>query len=716
MEIMKFKKSLILGLLLGVLVFGAFYPNVNFKEREGLILHAVLNFLDQAHFTPKDINDEFSETVYHNYLEYIDRGKRYLTAEDIAVLAPHKNKIDDQAEARTFEFFEQSLVLIDNGIEKAEGFYEELIDEKIDFTSEEFIEFDGEKKAYAKNDTELKDHWRKIVKYEIMSRIYDLNVEQEDLEEGEEKMTESDIVTKATSEAKKMYERQFKNINKLRRSDRFENYLNSITHGYDPHSDYFSPKEKQDFDINMGGKLEGIGARLRAEGDYIQVTDIIPGGPAWKGKELEVNDLIHKVTQKGGEPMDITGMRTDDVIQKIRGKKGTVVILTVKKENGEMADIEITRDIVNIEETFAKSLILDIPDVAEKIGYIKLPKFYSSFEKKDGNSCAVDVANEIEKLKSENVNGIILDLRFNGGGSLRDVVDMTGLFIESGPIVQVKPREKAPYVYSDKDHEVRYDGPVVVMVNNFSASASEILAAALQDYNRAVIVGSNSTFGKGTVQRFFDLDDAIKGAKELKPLGQVKMTMQKFFRIDGGSTQLKGVIPDIILPDNYTYIEIGEKDYDGPLEWTKIDAVPGYDQKVYSINNMESLAAKSKARVSADPEFTLINENAKRLKEVREKSSYSLKLTDFENLMMDRLASADKFEEGLDKDVENLNVSTPALDRDKINSDEAAKEKQDDWIEGVKKDIYLEEVLHIMADMGNAKSGTISSNKFMKKG
>jgi len=266
----------------------------------------------------------------------------------------------------------------------------------------------------------------------------------------------------------------------------------------------------------MGGKLEGIGARLRAEGDYIKVTDIIPGGPAWKGKELEVNDLIHKVTQKGGEPMDITGMRTDDVIQKIRGKKGTVVILTVKKENGEMADIEITRDIVNIEETFAKSLILNIPDLVEKVGYIKLPKFYSSFEKKDGNSCAVDVANEIEKLKAENVNGIILDLRYNGGGSLRDVVDMTGLFIEAGPIVQVKPRTKEPYVYSDKDSKVRYDGPVIVMVNNWSASASEILAAALQDYDRAVIVGSNSTFGKGTVQRFFAWSSGIKTSRSSK--------------------------------------------------------------------------------------------------------------------------------------------------------------------------------------------------------
>jgi len=699
MEVMKFKKSIFFTLLLGVLVFGAFYPGVNFKEREGMILHAVMNFLDQAHFTPKTIDDEFSETVYKNYLKYIDGGKRFLTVEDIALLEVHKRQIDNQTEARTFQFFETSLEVLDNGIKKSEGFFNEVIDGKFDFTKDEELEFDGDKKAYAKTDVQLKDYWRKAIKYEILSRIYDINTEQEELEEGEEKLSESAIVEKATEGAKKMYTDWFKNVNKLRRSDRFEAYLNSITHGFDPHSDYFSPKDKQDFDINMGGKLEGIGARLRADGDYIKVTDIIPGGPAWRGKELEEDDVIYKVTQKGGEPMDITGMRTDDVIQKIRGKKGTVVILTVKKKNGGMADIEITRDIVNIEETFAKSLILDIPDLVENVGYIKLPKFYSSFEKKDGNSCAIDVANEIEKLKAENVNGIILDLRYNGGGSLKDVVDMTGLFIEKGPIVQVKPREREPFVYSDKDHEVRYNGPVIVMVNNYSASASEILAAALQDYKRAVIVGSNSTFGKGTVQRFFDLDDAIRGADELKPLGQVKMTMQKFFRIDGGSTQLKGVVPDIILPDNFTYIETGEKEYEGPLDWTKIDAIPGYEQDVFNLGNLDALAAKSKARVTVDPEFSLINENAKRLKEMREQTAYPLSLEGFTTLLKSREASADKYEEIMEEDIANLNVKTLLLDKKKIDIDEASKEKHQDWVDGVKKDIYLEEVLHIMSDM-----------------
>ncbi len=701
MELMKFKKSIFIGLLLGVLVFGAFYPSVNFKERESMILHAVMNFLDQAHFTPKKVDDNFSKTIFDNYLKYIDGGKRFLTKSDLKQLEQHKTQIDDQMNGRTFEFFELSLQLLDKGVEKAQNYYQEVIDTDFDFSKKEELEFDNDKKPYASSDDELKDYWRKVVKYEVLSRMHEKKTSLEEKKDDEEieEMSAEDILSDAREGTKKMYDRWFENVKKLRRSDRFEAYLNAITHGYDPHSDYFNPKEKQDFDINMGGKLEGIGARLRAEGDYIKIVEIIPGGPAWKGKELEVNDLIHKVTQKGEEPMDITGMRIDDVIQNIRGKKGTIVILTVKKEDGEMADIEITRDIVNIEETFAKSLILDVPDLVDKVGYIKLPKFYSSFEKEDGNSCAVDVANEIEKLKAENVNGIILDLRFNGGGSLRDVVDMTGLFIESGPIVQVKPRERKPFVYSDKDPEVRYDGPLLVMVNNYSASASEILAAALQDYGRAVIVGSNSTFGKGTVQRFFDLDDAIRGGKEFKPLGQVKMTMQKFYRIDGGSTQLRGVTPDIILPDNYSFIETGEKEYDDAMEWTKINAIPDYDQKVFELDNLSELAANSKRRVMAHPDFKLISENASRLKQMREETSISLNQNAFASLMEARENEAEKFEALMEDDIEGLQVATLLLDQKKIDQDEATKEKHEDWVSGVKKDIYIEEALHILADM-----------------
>lgn len=697
MDVMKYKSSIIVFLLFGVLVFGAFYPRVNFKERESMILHAVMNFLDQAHFTPKAVDDEFSKKVFTNYLKSIDGAKRFLTLEDVEKLKPYELLIDDQAIARTFEFFDLSVDLLDAGVGNAQSHYENWITKDFDFSKSETIEFDFDKKEFANDQAGLSEYWRKAVKYEILSRIYDITKEQEE-KEADEILSSTEIEDKAREGAKKMYDNWFKSMSKLRRSDRFEAYLNAITHRYDPHSDYFNPKEKQDFDINMGGKLEGIGARLRTDGDYTKVIEIIPGGPAWKGKDLEVNDLIYKVTQKGDESVDITGMRIDDVVQKIRGKKGTTVILTVKKADGEMDEVEITRDIVNIEETFAKSLILDIPDVMDNVGYIKLPKFYSSFERKDGNSCAEDVANEIEKLKASGVNGMILDLRFNGGGSLRDVVDMTGLFIEEGPIVQVKAREKKSYVYKDKDPKVRYDGPLVVMVNSYSASASEILAAALQDYDRAIIVGSSSTFGKGTVQRFFDLDDAIRGGTDLKPLGQVKMTMQKFYRVNGGSTQLKGVVPDIVLPDSYAFLETGEKEYDDPMEWTKIDPV-SYDQDAYIVSNRDALRTKSNARVQADGDFQMIVENAKRLKEIRDYSNFPLDQSGFESLMEAREMEAEKYEKIMDLSIDGFDVENLKVDLEKIALDEATMEKNQDWIDGVKKDIYLKEVLHILNDM-----------------
>jgi len=694
---MKYKSSIIVFLLFGVLVFGAFYPRVNFKERESMILHAVMNFLDQAHFTPKAVDDEFSKKVFTNYLKSIDGAKRFLTQEDVEKLKPYELLIDDQAIARTFEFFDLSVDLLDAGVDNAQSHYENWVTKDFDFSKSETIEFDFDKKEFANDQAGLSEYWRKAVKYEILSRIYDITKEQEE-KEADEILSTKEIEDKAREGAKKMYDNWFKSMSKLRRSDRFEAYLNAITHRYDPHSDYFNPKEKQDFDINMGGKLEGIGARLRTDGDYTKVVEIIPGGPAWKGKDLEVNDLIYKVTQKGDEPVDISGMRIDDVVQKIRGKKGTTVILTVKKADGEMDEVEITRDIVNIEETFAKSLILDIPDVMDNVGYIKLPKFYSSFERKDGNSCAEDVANEIEKLKASGVNGMILDLRFNGGGSLRDVVDMTGLFIEEGPIVQVKAREKKSYVYKDKDPKVSYDGPLVVMVNSYSASASEILAAALQDYDRAIIVGSSSTFGKGTVQRFFDLDDAIRGGTDLKPLGQVKMTMQKFYRVNGGSTQLKGVVPDIILPDSYAFLETGEKEYDDPMEWTKIDPV-SFDQDAYIVSNRDALRTKSNARVQADGDFQMIVENAKRLKEIRDYTNFPLDQSGFESLMEAREMDAEKYEKIMDLSIDGFDVENLKVDLEKIALDEATMEKNQDWIDGVKKDIYLKEVLHILKDM-----------------
>ena len=690
-------KSLILiGLFAISGLFAAMYPQVDFAEKESMILDAVVRFLDAYHFSPKEIDDKFSEETYDLYLEYIDNGKRFLTEAEIKELAAYKTQIDDQVNLRTTGFFDLSMEKIEYGHTRAKAIFEKLIAEDIPLSSQRFIEMDSEKRSFVKDDAELEQFWKDMLSYDLIDRIKD---KQEAQKDSVEKLSFDEIKEKATSEMKESYDDWFTRLEKTRRSDYFETYVNTLTHVYDPHSDYFNPKEKEDFDIRMGGKLKGIGARLVADGEYTKVSEIIPGGPAWKGKELQANDLIMKVRQKDEEePVNIQGMRVDDVVTYIRGEPGTIVFLTVKSTDGTIKVIEIERDEVIIDEGFAKSLILDIPDVSDNIGYIKLPRFYDSFEGKVGNSCAKDVAAEIEKLKENNVNGIILDLRNNGGGSLRDVVTMSGLFIEDGPIVQVKPRNKDAFLYKDKDDDVQYTGPLIVMVNQFSASASEILAAAVQDYNRAIVVGSKSTFGKGTVQRFVDLDEAFRGDDKFKPLGNLKISMQKFYRINGGSTQLKGVIPDIILPDNYHYIETGEKDYDFALDWSEIEEVD-YSQDTYQINNMDYYVSNSADRIAANENFQMVLENAKRLKDMRDDSSYPLDLDSYVSKMDERKEAADKFEDLYDIDIESLKIKNLDQDLANIAIDESKQARNDEWIKSVQKDFYLEEVMFIMRDM-----------------
>lgn len=690
-------KALIIAFVAsGALLVGAFYPDPDPKEKEELILYAVSNFLEQVHFRPLEINDEFSEKAYNYYLDMLDNSKRFLTQKEINKLDEFKYQFDDQYRDKKFEFFDLSVELIDVAIKRAEVIYNEEIKKEIDFSVEEEIHMNPDNRTFAADENELRDSWRKMIKYEVLVRLED---ELKDQEKAEETLSVDELEEKALEETKEMFDDWFNRLSKVRRSDRFESYLNTITRIHDPHSDYYNPKEKEDFNISMGGRFEGIGARLTPDGDYTKVSDIIVGGPAWKGKLLEVDDLITAVRQDGdAQALDVVGMRLDDVVQKIRGKKGTKVFLTVKKKGGNMVEIFIERDVVIVEEGNAKSAILEQVDSGNKIGYIWLPKFYADFETKDGRSCAIHVEQEIEKLKSENVDGIVLDLRNNGGGSLRDVIQMSGLFIDEGPIVQVKPRGRNAYVLDDDNDDVQYNGHLIVMVNGYSASASEILAAALQDYDRALIVGSKSTFGKGTVQRFFELDKAVRANENLKPLGEVKLTTQKFYRIDGGSTQLRGVTPDIVLPDNFHYIDIGEKQYDHAMEWTEIDAVD-YGKQDYILPDKEVLRKKSESRINNNSEFQLVLENAERLKRNMEENIYPLQLDAFQNEIKKREEEADKFKNLWTNPIEGLKVGNLLSDLEYIQSDSSRIARNDAWIEDLTKDIYINEVLYIMDDM-----------------
>jgi len=723
---MKFKNPLFFAIVVIGLFAASYMPHISVEEKDNLLLQTLLGGINQLHYSPNEVDDAYSKQVFDLYLNRLDNGRRWLTKDEVATLKAYEMKIDDAILDPNYEFFEKSIALKKAGLARAEVFYKDLLKEPFDFTSVESIELDGDKKEFAKDEAQLKEYWGKTLKYDVMTRLADkldkkekaknfvvktetkdgkpkteesLKKEKEDREKllG---MTTEQLEVEAREKTLERYEDWFERLNQERRSDYMSNYLNAITNVFDPHTSYYLPKDKENFDISMSGTLEGIGARLQTSEEYTKVVSIVPGGPAWKNKELEVEDLIIKVTQGGDsteEPLDVTGLRIDDVVAKIRGKKGTEVILTVKRLDGSVKDITIERDVVIMDEGYAKSATLNYSDVIDNIGYIKLPRFYADFNRRGGKSCAVDVAKEVEKLKAKNVKGIILDLRNNGGGSLRDVVTMSGLFIEEGPIVQVKARNRKPEVLTDDDPSVQYDGPLIVMVNEFSASASEILAAALQDYGRAVIVGSNNTFGKGTVQRFFDLDSAIKGNEELKPLGEVKLTIQKFYRINGGSTQLKGVTPDIILPDNFTYIPTGEQDNEYAMEWTEIPAVD-YEQNVRKVKNMSKLQAMSSKRVANNDVFIKVNENAKRLKEQRDDTNASLNIEEYQKETKLLEEEAELYKE-IFKPIEALEIKNLAVDLVEINMDEAKKARNDDWLKAMKKDAYIQEALNIMKDM-----------------
>jgi carboxyl-terminal processing protease len=697
-------KGFIITVLAAVSLYATGIVPLNSKEKEEVIVDTVKKMMEEIHFQPREINDDFSGHMYDTYLEMIDGSKRFLTQEDLDQLAVYKDQLDDQINARNFTFFDLSLDLLEKGIEKTRGYYEEILDRPFDFTVDEQLEVDAEKRTYPANDADLKAYWTRLLKYETLTRLAD---KLEENEEAEEPKSFEELEQSTREKVKKVYEDWYGRLDKLRRSDRFEAYIDAMVHGFDPHSDYFSPKQKEDFDIRMSGKLEGIGARLQADGDYTKVVSIIPGGPAWKGKELEVNDLIVQVAQDGEEFVDITGMRLDDVVQLIRGKKGTKVTLQVKKKDGSLEEILIERDEVVIEEGKAKSVIMSHSGIIDNIGFIRLPSFYSDFSNPDGNSCADDIATELEKLKEQDVNGVVIDLRYNGGGSLSEVVEMAGFFVEEGPIVQVKPRGRDPFVYTDRDNgEVKYDGPLVVLVNEFSVSASEILAAALQDYDRAVIIGSQSTFGKGTVQRFYDLDRVIRGGNNIKPLGEVKITTQKFYRIDGGSTQLKGVESDIVLPDTYHYIKTGEKDLDNAMQWTQIEKRE-YQQNVYHVGDLNTLTERSEERIDKDPEFQLIEEQAQILKDFRDDTSVPLNLEAFQTLEKERKDIEERFEDKLDLDIEGFEIANLPQDYDFIHVDSSRIARNDEWLKSLHKDIYAEEALNVMKDMIelNQKSG-----------
>jgi carboxyl-terminal processing protease len=704
---MKIKSSLALFSVVSIVGLALFFSKYNplqnggpgsSPERDAALIRTISEVLTRGHFDPKGVDDTFSKNVYALYLKEIDGGKRFLTQSEVDQLKPFELQLDDQMKAGTFQCFDLSVTLLENSLTKTQGWYREMLAAPLDFSKNDELQADGEKLKWAKDDAELRTRWERWMKYEVLSRVTEEQDKQEKPEFKGDKKDFASIEKEQRAKVLDVYDKWYKRLNKLDHNRRLEVYINSITNYFDPHTGYFSPREKENFDIQMSGKLEGIGARLQSDGEKTTVTEIVAGGPAWKQGSLEAKDVILKVAQgpTDAESVDVMGWDIDDVVAKIRGSKDTKVTLTVKKTDGSEKIITITRDVVIMEEGFAKSLILNENSAEQdRIGYIYLPKFYADFES-GRTSCATDVAAEVEKLKKESVKGIILDLRNNGGGSLRDVVTMSGLFIEEGPIVQVKSRGRATEILRDNDSRVQWGGPLIVMVNGFSASASEILAAAMQDYSRAVIVGSASTYGKGTVQRFFDLDNA-SSEDRVKPLGEMKMTIQKFYRVTGKTTQLDGVTPDIVLPDFYNLLENGESENDYPLASTTIEAVP-FKQSAYRIADANQLKSNSMARVKANPTFDKVSDNALRLKKRKDDSTFPLQAEKFRQWNKKQDQEAAQFDD-IFKPIESFKIGNIAADLSQIQSDTARVARNESWIKERQKDVQLYETLRIMLDM-----------------
>tara|TARA_R110002020_G_scaffold373464_2_gene584944 strand:+ start:76237 stop:78405 length:2169 start_codon:yes stop_codon:yes gene_type:complete len=708
-----------------VAVASCSFTNKSFEtdDKDKLLLDLITYVLERGHYQPKDIDDDFSVNVFEGFLDILDPTKRYFLESDIQEFEKYKFQLDDQIKNTDITFFDMVYQRLLKRMEDAKEIYKEVLDEPFDYSVDETIEINYDGQGYVDSRKDLKERWRKQLKYATLG-TYDskLNLNKESAKAGTDggepvafedensaagPLTPEQAEKAARESTKNTLDDYFDFIDDLERKDWFVQYLNTIVEVFDPHTFYFAPDDKEKFDTSMSGKFEGIGARLQKKKDQTKIVEIISGGPVWRDQQLEVGDEILKVGQNGEAPVDIVGMRLDDAIKFIKGPKGTIVDLTVRKVDGSLVVISLTRDVVELEESYAKSAAIIKGN--QKYGLINLPKFYVDFEDYNERNAATDVAQEVERLKEAGAEGLILDLRDNGGGSLKTVVEMAGLFIKDGPIVQVRSTDKKPEVYNDKDERIQWDGPLVVLVNELSASASEILAAAIQDYKRGVVIGSKQTFGKGTVQNLIPLENIVRG-NEHGDLGAIKLTTQKFYRINGGSTQLEGVKSDVVVPDRYSYIDLGERDQENPLTWDKISPAEYTPWDGYI--DYEATIASSTKRMAQNNQIKLIEENAQWIKKAQDETVVSLKYDEYKKgLELDK-EKAKYFKTISDYDS-HLSFESLQYEKELFTQDSVLREKRDRWHKDLAKDVYVEEAVNVLQDLklNNIKNSKLASVK-----
>ncbi len=691
-------------LLLIIVVFaGAFFafrsvtPNPVPTTQKQKLLVAIGMLLEEQHYSPKPINDAFSKEVFKKYIEELDGDKSLFLKSDIDALKKYELTIDDEIKAtQDLQFLPAINSIYDKRIVEIIAIYKNILSKPFDFKVDESLITNPEKINYATNEAERKDKWRKRLKYLTLERYTNLIDDRSKSKvDSIINKTDTQLEADARNSVLRALDRTYNRIKvRFNEDERFNAFINVITNAMDPHSDYFAPVEKRAFDEQMSGRFYGIGAQLQEQQDgSIKILSLVPGGPAFKNGEVIANDVIVKVGQGGKDEMvDVTGFDVTDAVKLIRGNKGTEVKLTLKKSDGTYKTVAILRDEIVQDEGFARSVIIKNKD--KKIGYILLPDFYANFEDPKGARSSVDVAKEVEKLKEEKVDGIVIDLRNNGGGSLYEVIQMVGLFIKQGPVVQVRDRDGRSMVMDDKDQSVLYDGPLAVMVNEFSASASEIFAAAIQDYKRGIIVGSTSTYGKGTVQRSVPLGKRLDFFSDRTEFGSVKLTFQKFYRVNGGSTQLKGVESDVVLPDIYELSKYREKENKTALPWDEITKAP-----IQAYGGFQDVINQENEKMKLDTTFNKIKNSVELLSKTND-APINLQIDKYKTAQKQLRATSAQIN-SLIKLKDSMNVSVLKVDYDKFYNN-AYKTKQDvyqDWLKRIKTDLYIDETVKIVSSM-----------------
>ena len=713
-------------------------PAVPVDPRERVIAVAIDRLLESEHVRRHDIDDATSKVAFPRYLDAIDPGKLFMLQSDVDGLSRYADKMDDEMKNGQLALAHAGAAMLLRRLGVVEKLVAAQLTQPFDFTRDDTLQTDEEKIGWAKSEAELTERWRKNLQLEALVRV----VNMDDVAKARAKAgakakdgtapkgddadkPDAGVVSvgpyekipdtlegrekKARADMAKSYAARFTRLQDIEPLDPVTTFVNAVASTFDPHTTYLPPADKENFDIRMSGSLEGIGAVLQEDDHYIKVVQIVPGGASWRQGDLEAGDLIMAVTQASGETTDVVDMRIDKVVQMIRGKSGTRVTLTVKKPDNTTKVIPIVRDVVKIEESYARGAIINTKG-GKSVGYIYLPSFYGNTRAQPGQTaqrdCSDDVHVLLDAFAKKGVGNVILDIRGNGGGLLDDAKEMAGLFISTGPVVQTVYADGDKEVLSDKDPTVSFRGNVVVLVDQFSASASEIVAAALQDYHRAVIVGTN-THGKGTVQMLVDLDRVGKAAGASGPLGVFKLTTQQFYRVNGGSTQWKGVVPDISLPNPNSYIESGERSLKNSIPWSETG--PLQYTKWASSWDLAKLAANSSARVAKSDVFGLVLQRDKLLEARKNDTIVPLSMKKWLARRDQQKAQLDATDPKIMKHPEVLKVSV--LDYDGAAAALAKESKgrkvgssTDRWRDNLAHDPWVQEATYILRDMGTPAS------------